>query len=93
MEQESNGEPLFNSEILAEFIRNNSHASRDYFSNFLQASMKMFTEQQATMAQEMDKAFKQTPMDFWMQMTQKNLDQIQQIQEKFFKPGSDQEKK
>jgi hypothetical protein len=53
----------------------------------------MFTEQQATMAQEMDKALKQTPMDFWMQMTQKNLDQIQQFQEQFFKSGSEQEKK
>ncbi len=85
MEQESQGEPLFNSEILSEFIRNNSTASRDYFSSFLQASMKMFSEQQSNLVNQMDQAFKSSPMDFWMQMTQKNLENLQQMQEQFFK--------
>ena len=92
MEQESQGEPLFNSEILSEFIRNNSTASRDYFSSFLAASMKMFSEQQSSLVDQMDKAFKASPMDFWMQMTQSNLDNLQKMQEQFFnpkKPGQD----
>jgi len=93
MEQESNGEPLFNTDILAEFIRNNSQASRDYFSSFMQASMKMFTEQQSNMVKEMDKAIKQTPMDFWMKMTQQNLEQMKQFQQQFFNSDTNKEKK
>jgi polyhydroxyalkanoate synthesis repressor PhaR len=86
MEQENQGEPLFNSSILSEFIRNNSTASRDYFSNFLEASMKMFGEQQTNLASQMGEALKTTtPMDFWMDMTRKNLENLQQMQEQFFK--------
>ncbi len=93
MEQESAGEPLFDANILGEFIRNNSQASRDYFSSFMQQSISLFGEQQASLMQEMDKALKQTPMDFWMQMTQKNLDQMKQFQDQFFKNEHSEEKK
>ena len=93
MEQENNGEPLFNSEILSEFIRNNSKTSRDYFSSFLQASMQLFTEQQGSLVNQMDKAFKNSPMDFWMQMTSQNLDHLQDLQSNFFNKNNPDNKK
>ena len=88
MEQENNNEPLFNSQILSEFIRNNSKTNRDYFSSFLQASMQLFTEQQGTLVNQMDRAFKNSPMDFWMQMTRQNLDHLTDLQAKFFKSST-----
>lgn len=92
MEQENNNEPLFNSEILSEFIRNNSQTNRDYFSSFLQASMQLFTEQQGTIVNQMDRVYKNSPMDFWVQMTRQNLDHLQDLQSKFFKINPSDEK-
>ena len=94
MEQENSGEPLFNTDILSQFIRNYSEASRDNFSSFMQASMKLFNEQQTTWLSQMGEAFKGSPMDFWMQMTQQNLDKLQQMQRQFFNiDGSDKPEK
>jgi polyhydroxyalkanoate synthesis repressor PhaR len=93
MEQENNNEPLFNSDILSEFIRNNSQTNRDYFSSFLQASMQLFAEQQGTLVNQMDKVFKNSPMDFWMKMTSQNLEKLTELQSKFFKTGSSEDSK
>ena len=94
MEQENHGEPLFNSAILSEFIRNNSTASRDYFTSFLEASMQMFGEQQSSLVDQMGQALKGSPMDFWMDMTRKNLENLQEMQEQIFKSSHpDRDKK
>jgi polyhydroxyalkanoate synthesis repressor PhaR len=93
MEQENNNEPLFNSDILSEFIRNNSQTNRDYFSSFLQASMQLFAEQHGTLVNQMDKVFKNSPMDFWMKMTSQNLEQLTELQSKFFNTGSSKDSK
>ena len=85
MEQESNGESPFNAEILSEFIRNYSETSRQNFSSFLQASMTLFGEQQATMMEQMSSSMKGSPMDFWVDMTKQNLENMQKIQNKIFK--------
>jgi len=84
MEQESSGEPLFNSDVLSQFIRNYSDTSRDNFSSFLQASMQMFNEQQSELMNKMDEALQGSPMDFWVKMSQQNLDKFQQLQRNFF---------
>ena len=84
MEQESSGEPLFNSDVLSQFIRNYGDSSRDNFTSFLQASMQMFTEQQSALVSKMDEALQASPMDFWVKMSQQNLDQFQQLQRNFF---------
>ncbi len=84
MEQESSGEHLFNSDILSEFIRNYGDTSRDNFTSFLQASMQMFSEQQSVLVSKMDEAFQGSPMDFWVKMSQQNLEQFQQLQQNFF---------
>ena len=93
MEQESHGEPLFSSDVLSQFIRNYGETTQENFSSFLQASMHMFSQQQEALVQQMDQAFKDSPMDFWMKMTQKNLDNLQKMQRQFFSSeDNDQEK-
>ena len=84
MEQEGQGETLFTNDVLSEFIRNYSNSSRENFTHFLQASMRLFSEQQSQLVQQMDRALEGTPMDFWVKMTQKNLENFQQLQQQFF---------
>ena len=88
MEQEASGESLFGNDVLSEFIRNYSESSRENFTGFLQASMKMFSEQQATMIKQMGQTFQGSPMDYWMGVTQQNMENFQQMQEKFFGAGA-----
>lgn len=88
MEQEHSSESPFNTEILSEFIRNYSETSRQNFSSFLQASMKLFGEQQAALMKHMSKSMKTTPVDFWVDLTRQNLQNMQQIQDQFFKAKS-----
>ncbi len=84
MEQETSGEPLFNSDILSEFIRNYGDTGRENFTGFLQASMQMFTEQQSALVNQMDEALQGSPMDFWVKMSQQNLEKFQQLQKNIF---------
>ena len=86
MEQENSGEPLFNCDVLSEFIRNYSDSNRDNFSSFMTASMQMFTEQQAAFMDRVGSAVKGSPMDFWVGMTQKNLENMQKFQSNFPNP-------
>lgn len=93
MEQENNGEPLFNTEVLSQFIRNYGESSRENFTSFLSASMKLFSEQQTAMMSQMDQALSGTPLDFWMKMSQQNMDNFQKMQKQFFDSGSKDSKK
>jgi polyhydroxyalkanoate synthesis repressor PhaR len=92
MEQENNGEPLFNEEMLSQFIRN--YGDNDNFTSFLQASLQMFSEQQVTIVGRIDVSFHQSPMDLWAGMTQKNLDHFAQLHHNFYQSAqSDKSKK
>lgn len=84
MEQENSGESLFGNDVLSEFIRHYSESGRENFTGFLQASMKMFSEQQANLIDQMGKGLQGSPMDFWMGVTRQNMENFQQMQEKFF---------
>ena len=84
LEQENAGDPLFNSDVLSQFIRNYADSSRDSFSSFLQASMQMFAEQQASLMEQMDKALEGSPFDLWTKMSKQNMDHFQKLQRNFF---------
>ncbi|MBC8211939.1 MAG: polyhydroxyalkanoate synthesis repressor PhaR [Gammaproteobacteria bacterium] len=84
LEQENAGDPLFNSDVLSQFIRNYSDTSRDNFSSFLQASMQMFAEQQASLVDQLDKALEGSPFDLWTKMSKQNMDHFQKLQRNFF---------
>ena len=90
MEQEHSGESLFGNDVLSEFIRNYGDSSRENFTGFLQASMKMFSEQQANLLDQMGATLQGSPMDFWMGVTRQNMENFQQMQEKFFAGGAEE---
>ena len=94
LEQENKGEPLFNIDVLSQFIRNYGDTDKDNFTSFLQASLQMFSEQQATLVNQIDRTLQDTPMNIWAGMTQKNLDHFQQLHRNFYKSAqADKSKK
>jgi polyhydroxyalkanoate synthesis repressor PhaR len=73
MEQESGGEPLFSADILSRFIKNYGAAAQSGFSEYLETSLRFFSEQQKTIQQQMGKALQGTPMDYWMKLGERNM--------------------
>ena len=89
MEQESGGEPLFSADVLARFIRNYGEAAQSGFAEYLENSLRFFTEQQKTIQQQMGKALEGTPMDYWIKLGEQN---IKAWQEMFTPPGERKKK-
>jgi polyhydroxyalkanoate synthesis repressor PhaR len=73
MEQESGGAPLFSADVLARFIRNYGAAAQNGFSEYLETSLRFFTEQQQAMQEQMGKVLEGTPMDYWMKLGEQNM--------------------
>jgi len=73
MEQESGGAPLFSADILARFIRNYGEATQTGFAEYLDTSLRFFSEQQHAIKEQMGKALEGTPMDYWMKLGEQNI--------------------
>jgi len=73
MEQESGGSPLFSAPVLSRFIRNYGEATRSGFTEYLDTSLRFFSEQQGTIQEQMGKALQSTPMDYWMKLGEQNM--------------------
>lgn len=73
MEQESGGQPLFSADILSRFIRNYGEAAQSGFSEYLDTSLRFFTEQQKTVQEQVGKVLGGTPMDYWMKLGEQNI--------------------
>jgi polyhydroxyalkanoate synthesis repressor PhaR len=79
MEQESGGEPLFSADVLARFIRNYGEAAQSGFAEYLDTSLRFFSEQQKTMQEQMGKVLEGTPMDYWMKLGEQNMKAWQEM--------------
>ena len=92
IDQESGGEPLFTSEMLAKFIRFYGGAAQNLFSTYLDQSLQLFFDQQHKMQEQMSDVLRGRPVGTMMEMTQRNLKLWKDIQESFLKaagfPGS-----
>ncbi len=88
MEQESAGEPLFSTDVLSRFIRNYGHAAQTGFAEYLDTSLRFFTEQQKSMQAQMGKVLEGTPMDYWMKLGEQNMKAWQDL----FKPSGGHKK-
>ncbi|WGZ93670.1 MAG: polyhydroxyalkanoate synthesis repressor PhaR [Candidatus Thiothrix putei] len=81
MEQESGGQPLFSTDILAQFIRNYSDATRKGFMEYMEQSVGLFTSQQTAMQEQMHKVLAGTPLDAWMKISEQNMETWKKMQE------------
>jgi len=92
LEQESGGKPLFNAEILAQFIRNYGTESQG-FTTFMEQSMKMFNNHQQAMTEKMQQALTGTPLDTWLKLSEQNLQSWNKMQQELFRGISSKHKK
>lgn len=81
MEQEAGGQPLFSTDILAQFIRNYSDATRKGFMEYMEQSVGLFSRQQTAMQEQMHKVLAGTPLDTWMKMGEQNMETWKKMQE------------
>ena len=85
-EQESGGNPMFTTEILLRIIRFYGDSVQDALTQYLQRSLSLFEEQQKAFQEQVQDAMRDNPMSSLLtEMTKKNLEIWQDVQNSFFK--------
>jgi polyhydroxyalkanoate synthesis repressor PhaR len=79
LEQESETNPLFSNDNLERFIRYYNAGADSGFSDYIGKSMSFFQQQQAEFSKAVSGATSQSPMSYWTDMTQKNIDSWRQM--------------
>jgi len=94
-EQESGGDPLFTTDILTRFIRFYGASMQGAFSTYLERSLSLFDQQQKAFQEQVREAMKMQgdPLSTITEMTQRNLEIWQNIQNSFFNAAGVSEKK
>jgi len=85
IEQESGGEPLFTTEILSKMIRFYGDTVQGPFTSYLEKSLTLFVEQQKMAQDQMKNVLTTSPMNTMTELTRRNLEIWQEIQDSFFK--------
>ncbi|MCP4389380.1 MAG: polyhydroxyalkanoate synthesis repressor PhaR [Gammaproteobacteria bacterium] len=78
-EQESETNPLFSNDNLERFIRFYNAGTHIGFSDFIGQGMNFFQQQQREFSKAMEGMTNASPMAFWTNMTQKNIDTWRQM--------------
>lgn len=84
-EQESEGKPLFTTEMLMQMIRFYGGASQHMLTRFLGKSIDLFVQQQNLYNEQISDAMSVNPISAMADLTQRNLELWKEIQEGFFK--------
>ena len=85
-EEESGGKPMFTTEILLKIIRFYGDSVQDALTRYLEQSLGLFDEQQKALQGQMRGVMQENPMTSMMtEMTRKNLEIWQDVQNSFFK--------
>jgi polyhydroxyalkanoate synthesis repressor PhaR len=84
LEQESEGTPLFSTEVLGHMIRFYEDALQGMFTSYLEKSLGMFAEQQAHFQQQLHSPLTGNPIDAMTELTQRNLEIWKDLQDHFF---------
>jgi polyhydroxyalkanoate synthesis repressor PhaR len=84
-EQEHNGEPLFSTRTLTQLIRSYGNVYQSAFAEYLQNTLEILAEQQKKFQRGIQKAATTNPLTAMQEMTEKNLEIWQQMQDSFMK--------
>ena len=83
MEQESDGEHMFTSDMLSKFIRFYKDDTREIFSNYMDKSLSVFLEQQHDLQIKFMDAIASNPIDSMKDLTKQNMELWQEMQQSF----------
>jgi polyhydroxyalkanoate synthesis repressor PhaR len=97
-EQESSGNPVFTTDILTRIIRFYGASVQDALTNYLEQSLTLFEQQQRNFQDQVRDAMQNSPVNTMSELTQRNLEIWQDVQNQFFqaatgkKPKKDSDK-
>lgn len=87
-ESEKNGDPLFSTDHLRDFIRYGQE-QQQMFSDFMTQSLAFFHHQQEQFHDNMKDLFGHSPMKVFSDISRRNMEMWQQMQENFSRGGDD----
>lgn len=82
-ELEQQGAPIFTSAILQQMIRFYGNPIQSTMSRFLEQSLSLFTEQQKTFQEQMSGILEKTPLSFYKDISEKQMQIWQSLFENF----------
>jgi polyhydroxyalkanoate synthesis repressor PhaR len=85
IEQEDGGQPIFTTDALLDIVRFYGDTVRGLASNFMERSLNMFTDQQRQFQSRVNQAVKSNPLSTMTELTQRNLQLWQDMQDQFFR--------
>lgn len=83
-EQEHGGEPIFSTDSLTQIIRFYGDSVQGVASDYINQSLNLFSEQQASLQKQFEDAVDGTPMQSIAELTKQNIDMWNQMQQNFF---------
>lgn len=87
-EQESGGNPVFTTDILTRIIRFYGGSVQDALTSYLEQSLSLFEQQQKSFQEQVRGAMQNNPVDTMSDLTQRNLEIWQDIQDQFFQAAT-----
>lgn len=82
-EEEEGGEPIFSSELLAQFIRAYGGTMQNMLTSYLEKSMELWTDQQRVFRERTKSLMDNSPMAMLTQIAERNLQMWQQAMSGF----------
>lgn len=92
-EQESGGNPVFTTDILTRIIRFYGGSVQDALTSYLEQSLSLFEQQQKTFQEQVRGAMQNNPVNTMSELTQRNLEIWQDIQNQFFQAATGRDPK
>lgn len=92
-EQESCGNPVFTTNILTRIIRFYGASTQDALTSYLEQSLSLFEQQQRTFQNQVRDAMQNNPVNTMSDLTQRNLEIWQDIQNQFFQAATGAKRK
>lgn len=83
-ERENGGNPVFTTDILMRIIRFYGNSVQDALTNYLDQSLSLFEQQQAAFQEQVREAMQANPITSMSELTKRNLEIWQDIQNQFF---------
>jgi len=87
-EQESGGNPVFTTDILTRIIRFYGASVQDALTSYLEQSLSLFEQQQRHFQEQVRDAMQNSPVNTMSELTQRNLEIWQDIQNQFFQAAT-----
>lgn len=84
-EQENSGQPLLTTDLLRQMIRFYGGAYHSLFTDYLERTVRMFTDQQFTYQEQFGNMFENAGFSAASEIAQKNMELWQEMQQNVFK--------